>query len=160
MEREVHVYLDLRGGPAPVGRLWVRSHHGRQSATFVYDARWLRHPARFALEPALPLDPAPLDLPRSGGRLTAFAGVVMGERRESVGKAPGTGPPGFGGQLPASRFGTRSSVLRAQLPTGCTTPSGAGFIGMWPGNPAIRSSHARIRGNPARSNPPSSARWV
>ena len=59
MEREVHVYLDTSGGPAPVGRLWARSHHGRQGATFVYDARWLRHPARFALEPALPLDPAP-----------------------------------------------------------------------------------------------------
>ena len=59
MEREVRVYLDVRGGPEPIGRLWARSHHGRQGATFVYDARWLRHPDRFALEPALPLDPAP-----------------------------------------------------------------------------------------------------
>jgi serine/threonine-protein kinase HipA len=54
----VEVCADLRGTPVLVGRLWTRTRGGRESATFQYDAQWLAHPERFALEPALSLDAA------------------------------------------------------------------------------------------------------
>ena len=55
MEREIFVSVDLPGAPVFVGRLWCRIRGGRQSATFEYDAGWLEHPDRFAIDPALPL---------------------------------------------------------------------------------------------------------
>ena len=58
-DRQLPVYVDLEGAPYLVGRLWARSRKGRESATFEYDASWLRHPARFALEPALMLSRGP-----------------------------------------------------------------------------------------------------
>lgn len=39
--------------------MWARSRKGKESATFEYDATWLRNPARFALEPALTLGTGP-----------------------------------------------------------------------------------------------------
>lgn len=59
MDREVWVYVDLSGKPTLVGRLWARVRKGRESATFEYDSDWLARSDRFALEPALTLDPAP-----------------------------------------------------------------------------------------------------
>lgn len=59
MERRLLVYADLEGVPHLVGRLWGRSARGRESASFEYDAGWLEHPARFALEPALALGAGP-----------------------------------------------------------------------------------------------------
>lgn len=49
------VHVDLDGLAVLVGRLWARNRKGRDSATFEYDASWLKHPSRFALEPALVL---------------------------------------------------------------------------------------------------------
>ncbi len=63
MDREVLVFVDLQGTPASVGRLWWRSRGGRESASFEYDAAWLRHPERFALEPALSLTSGPFHTP-------------------------------------------------------------------------------------------------
>jgi serine/threonine-protein kinase HipA len=54
-DKQLQVYVDLEGKPQLVGRLWARSRKGRESATFEYDASWLKHPSRFALEPALVL---------------------------------------------------------------------------------------------------------
>jgi serine/threonine-protein kinase HipA len=54
-DKQLVVYVDLDGKPQLVGRLWARSRKGRESATFEYDAVWLKHPSRFALEPALVL---------------------------------------------------------------------------------------------------------
>ena len=59
MEGESLVYVDMYGEPIQVGRLWSRTRGARESATFEYDAGWLAHPGRFALEPALPLTPGP-----------------------------------------------------------------------------------------------------
>jgi len=59
MDREAFVYIDLGNGPALVGRLWSRVRKGRESATFEYDAAWLKRDDRFALEPALALTPGP-----------------------------------------------------------------------------------------------------
>jgi serine/threonine-protein kinase HipA len=58
-DRSLFVYVDLEGVPHLVGRLWARSRKGKESATFEYDPFWLKHPARFALEPALVLSHGP-----------------------------------------------------------------------------------------------------
>ena len=63
MEREIFVHVDLRGASVLVGRLWWRVRKGRESASFEYDADWLRHPERFALEPALTLTSGPFHTP-------------------------------------------------------------------------------------------------
>lgn len=62
-DKRVLVYIDLDGAPQLVGRLWDRMRKGRESATFEYDDAWLKHPARFALEPALVLGQGPHHTP-------------------------------------------------------------------------------------------------
>src|SRR2546422_9356482 len=57
MDGEVLVYVDVDGVPHLAGHLWTRLRKNKESATFEYDPQWLRHPARFALEPALTLGP-------------------------------------------------------------------------------------------------------
>src|SRR5438874_3357209 len=57
MDQEVLVHVDLDGVPHLAGRLGARLRKNKESATFEYDPDWLRHPARFALEPALTLGP-------------------------------------------------------------------------------------------------------
>src|SRR3977135_1909711 len=52
-DRTAYVYVDLDGKPVLVGTLYARFRKNRESATFTYDASWLRHPSRFALETAL-----------------------------------------------------------------------------------------------------------
>src|SRR5262249_54106779 len=59
MERSVFVYVDMRGVPHLVGRLWGRTRKEKESASFEYDEAWLAHADRFALEPALSLGPGP-----------------------------------------------------------------------------------------------------
>ena len=59
MDKQLLVYVDLDGEPNLVGRLWARARKGRESATFEYDASWLKHRSRFALEPALVLSHGP-----------------------------------------------------------------------------------------------------
>jgi serine/threonine-protein kinase HipA len=54
-DKQLLVYVDINGETDLVGRLWARSRQGRESASFEYDAAWLKHPSRFALEPALVL---------------------------------------------------------------------------------------------------------
>lgn len=58
MSDPILVHVDLRGTPHLVGRLWPQAHRRQESATFQYDAAWLVHPERFAIEPALTLDAA------------------------------------------------------------------------------------------------------
>jgi serine/threonine-protein kinase HipA len=55
----VMVSVALGADTIPVGRLWAHVSKGRERATFQYDEAWLRHPSRFALQPALRLDAAP-----------------------------------------------------------------------------------------------------
>src|SRR5215831_4452782 len=63
MNHELFVYVDLRGTPHLVGRLWTRVRKDRESATFEYDKSWLAHPDRFSLDPALKLGPGPFHAP-------------------------------------------------------------------------------------------------
>lgn len=55
MEHELRVYADIKGVAVPVGRLWVKNRAGKESATFEYEAGWLKHPQQFALAPNLML---------------------------------------------------------------------------------------------------------
>jgi serine/threonine-protein kinase HipA len=55
MQRELLVYLDVKGGPVRVGRLWARERAGRETSSFVYDATWLKRKGAFALSPTLML---------------------------------------------------------------------------------------------------------
>ncbi len=66
MDEQVQVYVDIAGTTSLVGRLWVRARNGRESASFEYDADWLRAKIRFAIEPALMLTPGPFHT--SGGK--------------------------------------------------------------------------------------------
>ena len=52
---EVIVSISLGGEDISVGRLWFHVRKGRESASFEYDNNWLKHPEKFALEPALKL---------------------------------------------------------------------------------------------------------
>lgn len=63
MDRGVLVYVDLDGAQHLVGRLWGRTRKDSESATFEYDPDWLKHPAKFSLEPALKLGPGPFHTP-------------------------------------------------------------------------------------------------
>jgi len=55
MEREIYVYLDVANEPLHVGRLWARDKQGTETATFMYDAAWLKRPNAVSLAPSLPL---------------------------------------------------------------------------------------------------------
>lgn len=57
MSKLIIVYINLLESIQLVGRLWPHSRRGRESATFEYDHSWLKHPHKFALEPALTLGP-------------------------------------------------------------------------------------------------------
>ena len=53
MSKEIFVHIDLKGKPFFVGRLWVHTAKGRESASFEYSSEWRSSPIRFSLEPAL-----------------------------------------------------------------------------------------------------------
>ena len=53
--QSIFVSIMLEEETCLVGRLWHRSHQGRESASFEYDQNWLKHSKRFALEPSLKL---------------------------------------------------------------------------------------------------------
>ncbi|MES2199515.1 MAG: HipA domain-containing protein [Chlamydiota bacterium] len=54
-DKVIHVFLDLKDKTHYVGRLWAHVHKRQTSASFQYELDWLKHPERFALEPALML---------------------------------------------------------------------------------------------------------
>lgn len=62
-EKEIFVYVELNNESYFVGRLWARVRSKRESATFEYSREWLKHPDRFALEPALMLVDGPQHTP-------------------------------------------------------------------------------------------------
>lgn len=53
--KEVHVSIAVDDENHVVGKLWCHTRKGRESASFEYAQSWLRHPEKFALEPALKL---------------------------------------------------------------------------------------------------------
>ncbi len=57
MDPSLLVYIDLNGKLIKAGKLWDRYRNSRESLSFEYDPDWLKHPQRFALDPALKLVP-------------------------------------------------------------------------------------------------------
>ena len=53
--KEIIVSISLGGEDIRVGKLWFHVRGSRESGSFEYDKRWLDHPEKFALEPALKL---------------------------------------------------------------------------------------------------------
>jgi len=53
--KELYVSIQLGDDTIPVGKLWCHQRGMRQSASFEYEQNWLKHPERFALDPALQL---------------------------------------------------------------------------------------------------------
>lgn len=53
--KEVIVWVSLGVENIRVGKLWFHVKGHKESASFEYDKKWLNHPERFALEPALKL---------------------------------------------------------------------------------------------------------
>ncbi len=53
--REIYVSIQLGEDTIRVGKLWCHQRGMRQSASFEYEQDWLKHPERFALDPALQL---------------------------------------------------------------------------------------------------------
>lgn len=53
--KEVIVSISLGNESIRVGKLWFHARKGRESVSFEYDQKWLTHPEKFALEPALNL---------------------------------------------------------------------------------------------------------
>ena len=52
---QIYASIQLDHECYSVGQLWGHQRGGRQSATFEYNKNWLKHPEKFALEPALQL---------------------------------------------------------------------------------------------------------
>jgi serine/threonine-protein kinase HipA len=73
------VHVDLRGTTRRVGRLWVTTSRGRESATFDYEPEWLASAERFALDPALQLYPGPFHT-RAGQALFGAIGDSAPDR--------------------------------------------------------------------------------
>lgn len=53
--QEIYVSIELGDETLKVGKLWFHQRGARQSASFEYEAEWLKHPEKFALDPALQL---------------------------------------------------------------------------------------------------------
>jgi hypothetical protein len=52
-DNEIIIYTSLVEKNICVGNRWFHSRKGRENVFFEYDAKWLQHPEKFALEPAL-----------------------------------------------------------------------------------------------------------
>lgn len=53
--QQVYVSIQLGEKTLKIGKLWFHQRGARQSASFEYDQNWLKHPEKFALDPALQL---------------------------------------------------------------------------------------------------------
>ena len=69
--KEVIVWIYLGSENIRVGKLWFHVKGNKESASFEYDKKWLDHPERFALEPALKLTEGGF---HTGQNLSLFGG--------------------------------------------------------------------------------------
>lgn len=53
--KEIIVSISLGSENIRIGKLWFHIRGRKESASFEYDKKWLDHPEKFALEPALKL---------------------------------------------------------------------------------------------------------
>jgi len=69
----VEVYVALGGRNLMAGRMYSQRRRGSESASFVYDDRYLAHPDAYSLDPALPLVTGALQTPVGRALFGAFA---------------------------------------------------------------------------------------
>jgi serine/threonine-protein kinase HipA len=69
----VEVYVALGGRNLMAGRMYSQRRRGSESASFVYDDRYLAHPDAYSLDPALPLVTGTLQTPVGRALFGAFA---------------------------------------------------------------------------------------
>lgn len=70
---DVQVWVDLAGTPTMAGRLFAHRQGRTESASFVYDPRWLSSDDAYALDPGLPLVSGTLQTPTNLKLFGAFA---------------------------------------------------------------------------------------
>src|SRR6202043_3656349 len=73
MSDEIAVYVAVSKRNLLVGRLYPHRRRGSESASFVYDDRYLADPEAYALDPALPLVTGTLQIPVGRALFGAFA---------------------------------------------------------------------------------------
>ena len=73
MSSHVEVYVALGGKNLMAGRMYSHRRRGSESASFVYDDRYLAHPDAYSLDPALPLVTGTLQTPAGRALFGAFA---------------------------------------------------------------------------------------
>ncbi|MCD8525043.1 MAG: hypothetical protein LRY67_04755 [Gammaproteobacteria bacterium] len=69
--QEVIVWVSLESETIRVGKLWFHLKAHQESSSFEYDKKWLDHPERFALDPALKLTEGGF---HTGQNLSLFGG--------------------------------------------------------------------------------------
>jgi len=69
----VEVHVALGGKNLMAGRMYSHRRRGSESASFVYDDRYLAHPDAYSLDPALPLVTGTLQTPAGRALFGAFA---------------------------------------------------------------------------------------
>jgi serine/threonine-protein kinase HipA len=70
---DIEVYVAVGEEDIPAGRLYPHSRRGSESASFIYNDRYLADPAAYALDPALPLVTGTLQTPVGRALFRAFA---------------------------------------------------------------------------------------
>src|ERR1700721_2951255 len=73
MSNDAIVYVTAGDRNLRAGRLYAHRHRGVESASFVYDDRYLADPDAYALDPVLPLVSGTLQTPAHRGMFAAFA---------------------------------------------------------------------------------------
>lgn len=73
MSGDVEVYVAVGERNLLAGRLYPHRHRGSESASFVYDSRYLADPGAYSLDPALPLVAGSLQTPVGRRLFGAFA---------------------------------------------------------------------------------------
>lgn len=99
--KEVIVWVSLGSENIRVGNLWFHVKDHKESAYFEYDKKWLSHPERFALEPALKLTEGGF---HTGQNLSLFGGF-------------GDSAPDRWGRVLMRRFETVKAKEQNRLPT-------------------------------------------
>jgi serine/threonine-protein kinase HipA len=99
--KEVIVWVSLGSEDIRVGKLWFHVKGNKESASFEYDKKWLDHPERFALEPALKLTEGGF---HTGQNLSLFGGF-------------GDSAPDRWGRVLMRRFEAAKAKEQNRLPT-------------------------------------------
>ena len=95
MSSDIEVFVATGERNLLAGRMYSHRHRGAESASFVYDDRYLADPEAYALDPALPLVTGALQTPIGRALFGAFAdslpdrwGRTLIQRAERISAGP------------------------------------------------------------------------